>query len=296
VAVDKRESDDRVDRPTLLGVFAHPDDEEFGTAGALLACAERGVDVVLVSATSGEAGEISDPSLATPDTLGGVREDELRTACAILGFAEPIFLRYPDGGLSAVDPDRLRDDVVSLVRRHRPRVVVTFDANGGYGHPDHIAVYHATLAALAVTGDPTFRPDLGSPHVPDKLYATAYPRSRLDQINADLVRYGFPTVNFGDVQTIGEDELGTADDRVTTVVPVDHLWERRWTSLRAHRTQYGAGNPFVEVPEEVARRWMAVDVFVRLHPRPEPGSRLPDESDLWQGLPLPDQSIRRITP
>jgi N-acetyl-1-D-myo-inositol-2-amino-2-deoxy-alpha-D-glucopyranoside deacetylase len=117
--IDNREHDDPAERPTLLGVFAHPDDEEIGTAGALLACAERGVNVVLVAATSGEAGEISDPALATPETLGAVREQELRAACELLGFAEPIFLRYPDGGVSIADPDRLRDDVVSLVRRNR---------------------------------------------------------------------------------------------------------------------------------------------------------------------------------
>jgi LmbE family N-acetylglucosaminyl deacetylase len=289
MAGSKPEDHDPEARPTLLGVFAHPDDEEFGTAGALLACAERGVNVVLVSATSGEAGEISDPALATPETLGAVREDELRTACAILGFAEPIFLRYPDCGLSDVAPDRLRDEVVVLVRRYRPRVVVTFDANGGYGHTDHIAVYHATRAALAVTGDPTFRPELGPNHVPDKLYSTAYPRSEIAHVNADFDRFGLPRITFGDVQTIGEEEFGTADERVTTAVPVDHLFERRWASLRAHRTQYGANNPFLLVPEDVARSWLTVDHFVRLHPRPKPGSPLPDESDLWQGLPLPDR-------
>lgn len=289
--VDRPQCDELADRPSLLGVFAHPDDEEFGTAGALLACAERGIEVVLVAATSGEAGEISDPALATPETLAAVREGELGVACAILGFAAPIFLRYPDGGLSALAPDRLRDDVVALVRRHRPRVVVTFDANGGYGHPDHIAVHRATISALAVTGDPSFRPELGPPHVPDKLYATAYPRSVLAQVNADFVRHGFPPVDFGDVQTIGEDELGTEDDRVTTVVPVDRLWERRWASFRAHRTQYGAHSPFLRVPEEVARTWLRYDSFVRMHPQPRPGPRLPDESDLWEGLPLPHEPV-----
>jgi N-acetyl-1-D-myo-inositol-2-amino-2-deoxy-alpha-D-glucopyranoside deacetylase len=277
-------------RPTLLSVFAHPDDEEFGTAGALLACANRGVNVVLVSATSGEAGEISDPVLASPENLAEVREDELRTACALLGFAEPIFLRYPDGGLDAIDPAGLRDDIAAIVRRLRPRVVVTFDANGGYGHLDHMAIHRATVAALATTGDPTYRPDLGAPHFPAKLYATAYPRSLLAAVNADLARYGIPPISFGGVQTIGADEFGTADVRVTTVVPVDHLWERRWASLRAHRTQDGANNPFLQVPEVVVRGWMTDDCFVRLHPPPDPRTPLPDESDLWQGLPLPDRS------
>src|SRR3954453_20700578 len=93
-----------VGQATLLCVFAHPDDEEFGTAGALLSCASRGVNVVVASATSGGAGEIRGPSLAPPETLARVREAELRTACALLELAEPVLLRYPDGGLSAIDP------------------------------------------------------------------------------------------------------------------------------------------------------------------------------------------------
>ena len=272
--------------PAILAVFAHPDDEQFGTAGALLACADRGVAVHVLCATRGEAGQISDPTLATPATLGTVREEELRAACRLLGFAEPTILDYADGKLAEADPIRLIQQIVVAIRAIRPSVVLTFDANGGYGHTNHIAIHRATVTAVAAAADPGLGTD-GAAHQPDKLYATAYPRSRLAQVNADLIRHGFPPIDFGDVQSIPSEEVGTADERVTTAVPVDQLWERRWGALRAHRTQYGPGNPFLELPEAVVRSWMAVDFFTRLVPAPRPGAVLPDESDLWDGLPLP---------
>ena len=276
--------------PAILAIFAHPDDEQFGTAGALAACSARGIAVHVLSATRGEGGEIADPALATPDTLAAVRSEELRQACRLLGLAEPILLDHPDGYLGDDDPDRLLGEIVDALRRLRPRVVLTFDANGGYGHPDHIAIHRAALAAVEIAADvdDARRGHRGAPHRPDKLYATAYPRSRLTEVNAGLVREGLPPINFGAVQTLPADELGTADGRVTTTVPVDPYWDQRWAALRAHRTQYGQGHPFLTVPESMIRGWLATDSFVRLLPPPDPAVPLPDEDDLWAGLPLPE--------
>lgn len=270
--------------PALLAVFAHPDDEEFGTAGALVLCADRGVHVQIVTATRGDAGEISDPALATRDNLAKVREGELREACGLLGIAEPIFLDYRDGKVADADQDELMCSVVAAIRRYRPRIVLTFDANGGYGHADHIAVHHATVAAFERSSDPAFAPELGRPHQPDKLYATAYPRSRFGQMSAELERHGLPTLDFGDVRTIEMEEVGTDDARITTAVPVDAVWDRRWAALRAHRTQFGSDSLFMRLPEDIVRGWMATDMFVRLVPPPAPGAMLPDEDDLWAGL------------
>jgi len=269
----------------ILCVFAHPDDEQYGTAGALLACADRGIAVHILCATRGDAGEISDPAFAIPETLAAVREEELREACRLLGFAPPTFLDHHDGHLALVDADRLTREVVQTIRRVRPRVLVTFDANGGYGHPDHIAIHRATVAALDAAPDPAFAPDLGPPHRADKLYATAYPRGQLARVNADLVAHDLPPLGFGDVQTIADADIGTAEERITTAVPVAHLWERRWASLIAHRTQYGPNHSFRLLPEAVMRSWLTTDTFVRLHPAPLPGTSLPDEDDLWTGLP-----------
>lgn len=264
----------------VLCVFAHPDDEQFGTAGALLDCLERGMPVHLLCATRGDRGEISDPSLATRESLGDVRAQELRDACAILGIEPPLLLDYGDGTLSDVDAEELRDEVVAVIRRLRPAVIVTFDANGGYGHPDHIAIHHATVAAFAAAADPGHRPDLGEAHRAGKLYATAYPRSNMALISEGLAQLGLPPLDFGDVQTIAAEEIGTPDERITTVVPVERFFERRMASLFAHRSQFGPGSIFARFPEELNRRIMAVDFFVRLHPAPVAGTPLPDESHL----------------
>ncbi|HYO30716.1 MAG TPA: PIG-L family deacetylase [Thermomicrobiales bacterium] len=281
---------DPTERPAVLAVFAHPDDEQFGTSGALLRCVDRGVSVYVLCATRGDAGQVSDPALASAETLGAVREGELREASRLLGFAEPIVLDYKDGHLAQAEPGELTSRIAAAIRSIRPRVVVTFDANGGYGHPDHVAIHRATLAAVVAAANigPGTDGLAVAGHRPDKLYATAYPRSSLARLNADLVSHGFPALDFGDVQGIPAEEIGTVDEWVTTVVPVDDLWPRRWASFRAHRTQYGPGNPFIELPEPVVRSWMAVDTFVRLDPPPSPGASLPDEDDLWAGLPLPD--------
>jgi N-acetyl-1-D-myo-inositol-2-amino-2-deoxy-alpha-D-glucopyranoside deacetylase len=280
--------------PRLLAVFAHPDDEEWGTSGALVACVERGIEVHVLSATSGEAGEISAPVLATPETLAAVREEELRSACRILGLAEPILLGHPDGGLADVDRDLLVAQIVAAIRRLRPLVVLTFDANGAYGHPDHVAIHRASVAAVDLAADPAYRlpPEVedGPPHCVGKLYATAYPHSLSERINAGFAAAGLPPIDFGEVQTVATDAIGTPDTLVTTVVPVDRHWDRCWAAFLAHRTQYGPDNPFVAVGEPVVRGWLATNSFRRLRPAPAPGAALPDEDDLWAGLPLPAQA------
>jgi N-acetyl-1-D-myo-inositol-2-amino-2-deoxy-alpha-D-glucopyranoside deacetylase len=268
----------------ILCVFAHPDDEQFGTSGALAAAAERSIPVRVLCFTRGDRGEISDPSLATRETLPDVREAELREACAILGLLLPIVLDYGDGRLAERDREELRDVVVTHLRAERPRVVLTFDRNGGYGHADHIAIHHATVAAVDAAADGEHRPDLGRPHRIDKLYFTAYPRGALAELNEAFRRHGIPQLDFGDVQTIADHEFGTADARVTTVVHVDPYWERRYASFRAHRTQYGPDSPFLRLPEPVFRELMRFDRFVRHRPAPAPVSGLPDEHDLWHGL------------
>lgn len=271
----------------VLGVFAHPDDEQFGSAAALVGCVRRGIPVHILCATRGDAGEISDPALATRETLAEVREGELRTACAMLGFAEPRLLDYGDGRLPEADPAELRDHVVATIRSVQPRVVITFDANGGYGHPDHIAIHHATLDAMEVAGDPAHRPELGPAHLPDKLYVTAYPRSSMALMDEGMRSLGLPGFNLGDVQTIPTHEIGSPDELITTVVPALDDFELRMRAMFAHRTQFGPESPFARFPDDLMRRLMANDCFRRIKPAPTAGVPLPDESDLWHGLELP---------
>jgi LmbE family N-acetylglucosaminyl deacetylase len=130
----------------LLGVFAHPDDEVFCAGGTMARAAEAGAEVMIVSATRGERGQIRDPSAATRRTLGTIRERELRAAAAELGVQRVQVLAYPDGTLQH-HRSSLGAAVAGITRRFDPDTVITFGADGGYGHPDHVAISDLTTAA-----------------------------------------------------------------------------------------------------------------------------------------------------
>jgi LmbE family N-acetylglucosaminyl deacetylase len=135
----------------LLGVFAHPDDEVFCAGGTMAQAAEAGADVMIVSATRGEQGQIRDPAAATRRTLGAVRESELRAAAAELGVQRVQVLDYADGTLEH-HRSSLGADLADVMRQFDPDTVVTFGADGGYGHPDHVAISGlATEAFRALT-------------------------------------------------------------------------------------------------------------------------------------------------
>ena len=167
----------------LMAVFAHPDDESLGAGGALAKCAAEGIDVFLVTATSGEAGRYQghrrgDPQHPGPRALADIRAAELREAAAVLGVCDVALLQYPDGALDGVDPRRAIGSIVSHLRRVRPDVVVTFGPDGAYGHPDHVAISQFTTAATIAAADASFASDDASaqpPHVTSKLYYIAWP-------------------------------------------------------------------------------------------------------------------------
>jgi LmbE family N-acetylglucosaminyl deacetylase len=148
----------------LLLVLAHPDDESFLAAGTVARLADAGRPAGLVCATRGQAGSLGDPPLATRETLGRVREAELRDACAALGLAVLAVLDYEDRRLADADPEGIRAALVGVLRRERPRVVATFDPNGVNRHPDHVAVSRFALDAVVAAADPRWLPALGPAH------------------------------------------------------------------------------------------------------------------------------------
>jgi len=170
-------------RPRLLGVFAHPDDETFCAGGTLAKYVAAGWEVMVVTATRGQAGQIRDPLVATRRTLGQVREREFYAACEQLGVHHARVLDYMDGTLQDVDPQELTGAVVRIIRAFRPDVVITFGPDGAYGHPDHIAIGAATTRAFELAGSPRHFPQpLASgrrPHRPAQLYHSYFPSSRL---------------------------------------------------------------------------------------------------------------------
>ena len=266
---------------TLLGVFAHPDDEQ-GVGGAFTkAVREHDAKAYVVSVTSGQAGQISDPALATPENLGEVREQELRDAAAIYGWEPPILLRYQDGQVADLPPGQLRDDIVKIIRDLKPQVLVTFEKTGIYGHVDHIAVHFETFAAFEKAADPNYRPDLGPAHRVAKFYYVALPRS----VMKGMARAMGEEMDFGgDQRTIEIDDIGIPDEEITTVVDVRDLIDLRSAGTFAHKTQFGeAMKKRIEARRE-SNEFFGQETFIRAYPAPEPGATLPDETSILEGI------------
>ena len=153
----------------ILLILAHPDDESFVAAGLARRYVERGAEIGLVTATRGGAGRVGDPPLCDREALPALREAELRRAAEILGISDVHLLDYQDGRLSEAPIDRIRGELVALVRRHRPHLVVTFDLNGMNGHGDHVAISRFTMDAVAAAADPRWASDPASPHQVQRL-------------------------------------------------------------------------------------------------------------------------------
>ena len=181
----------------LLGVFAHPDDETFCAGGTFASAVAHGAEVMVVSVTRGEAGQIRSAGTATRQTLACVREQELQHACQRLGVQHGSCLDYTDGTLKDVDQEVLIEDIVGILRSFRPDVVITFGSDGGYGHPDHIAISAATTAACLRSGDThQFPKQIAAglaPHRPEQLYHSLFPHRPqllLEQLVKWLVQPG----------------------------------------------------------------------------------------------------------
>src|SRR3712207_7565476 len=228
----------------MLLVHAHPDDETINNGATMARYVAEGAGVTLLTCTLGEEGEVLVPELAQlaadqADQLGGYRIWELRGAMDALGVSDIRFLggpgRYRDSGMMGVpanehprafwnaDLEQAVAHAVSVVREVRPQVVVTYDENGGYGHPDHIQAHRVAMGAVDAAADPAYRPDLGEPWRVAKVYWSAVPRSVLQAGIDELAARGEQSMFEGvtdaaQIPFAVPDELGTAalEDRKNT--------------------------------------------------------------------------------
>jgi LmbE family N-acetylglucosaminyl deacetylase len=284
------------DERRLLAVFAHPDDESFGTGGALARYAAEGTRVSLVCATRGEVGEIGDPSLATPATLGQVREAELRCAAGILGIGELIFLGYRDSGMAGtpenehpqafvnIPGDEVVARLVGIIRRVQPQVVITFDPSGAYGHPDHIAIHQHTVAAFHAAGDAARYPGQGPAWQPSCLFYVAVPSSFLQEMRNELQALG---IDATELDRFEEGGVSRYDDQIHAVLNVAMTVDAKWSALHCHRTQFSPNNLFRRLPEATMKRIMSREYFTLALPQPEPGLQL---ADLFDGCEMREQT------
>jgi N-acetyl-1-D-myo-inositol-2-amino-2-deoxy-alpha-D-glucopyranoside deacetylase len=263
--------------------------------------AAEGAHVTLITCTLGEEGEILVPELAhlAADRDGGLGEHrigELTAAMAALGVTDHRFLggpgRWRDSGMMGTPPNDRPDafwradldvavgELVRVIREVRPQVVVSYDANGGYGHPDHIQAHRVTVAAFGAAGDPARYPDAGAPFAPAKLYETAIPISVLRAAFEALREMG-EDAPFG--VTSPEDlPFGVPDDQVTTAVDAQPYLEAKIAAMRAYPTQIAVDGRFFALSNDVGQSAFGIEHYRLTHGSVAVGQDL--ETDLFAGV------------
>ena len=274
---------------TLMAVHAHPDDECIGTGGVLARYASEGVRTVVVTCTDGGCGDGPGgvkPGDAghRPDEVVAVRRVELERSCELLGVDALELLGHRDSGMMGwptndapgafwrVDVLDAARSLVGLIERHRPQVVVTYDANGFYGHPDHIMAHRVTMAAVAASGIPT------------KLYYSAVPRTALARFAETMRDAGIePPVaaeEGSDGAAQSGPQFGISDALVTAAVDVSAFTGVKRAALAAHASQTDNAF-FLNLPQEAFDRLFATEGFTLAVDRL--AVEVP-EADLFAGL------------
>jgi LmbE family N-acetylglucosaminyl deacetylase len=262
---------------TLLAIFAHPDDETFGPGGTLAKYAAEGVAVHLVCATRGEVGESSLDDLGDCEDLACQREQELRCAADFLDYQDSGMAGSPANehprALVQADPDALAGQIADFMRRLKPQVVLTFDPYGGYGHPDHIAIHRATVAAYEYLR----RSDLLS-DPPPKLYFTATMQTLLKWTVWLMPLFGLDPRAVGKNKDI--DLLAALDHAlpITTKIDVGPYYEAKQQAAACHRSQLSGPGPFWDkLPRWLVRRAQSTETFHRASPPFHQGERIEKE-------------------
>jgi N-acetyl-1-D-myo-inositol-2-amino-2-deoxy-alpha-D-glucopyranoside deacetylase len=262
---------------SLLLVHAHPDDESIGTGATMAKYAAEGARVTLVTCTLGELGEIIPPALQhlLPDELGEYRIGELARACAALGVSDHRFLggagRWRDSGMMGLpdndDPrcfwqanvDEAAAALAAIAEEVAADVIATYDANGFYGHPDHIQAHRVAWRAHEMTGRAA------------KFYATAIPRSALEQaVTLPADSWFTPVTDRGTV---------VPDDQVTTAIDATACLGAKLAAMRAHETQITVDGEFFALSNNFGFRVMATEYYTLLAGPRGPGE--PYETDLF---------------
>ncbi|GAB1694386.1 N-acetyl-1-D-myo-inositol-2-amino-2-deoxy-alpha-D-glucopyranoside deacetylase [Krasilnikovia sp. M28-CT-15] len=281
----------------LLLVHAHPDDEVIGTGATMAHYAAQGALVTLVTCTLGEEGEIHVPELAElaagqADQLGGYRVTELRRACAALGVTDHRFLgaagRYRDSGMMGLatnehprafwqaDLDEAAGHLVEIMREVRPQVLITYDPNGFYGHPDHIQAHRVAMRAAELADAEGFGPQ--------KIYWTAMPVSVLA---AGMAAFREAANNpFAEIENVEDLPFGTPDDEIAARVDGTDRYEQKMAAMRAHATQIPDNSWLYGIAGDFGGEFMGVEYYTLARgERGEVSGPHKWESDLFSNVP-----------
>ncbi|NIH87233.1 mycothiol conjugate amidase Mca [Amycolatopsis granulosa] len=284
-------------RLRLMAVHAHPDDESSKGAATMARYVAEGAEVMVVTCTGGEAGSILNPAMDRPDVLANmsaIRREEMAKAAQILGVQHR-WLGFVDSGLPEGDPlpplpegcfaltplEEPVRELVKIMREFRPHVVLTYDENGGYPHPDHIRCHEVSVAAFDAAAEPDKFPEGGEPWQPLKLYYIhGFSRARMEAFHEALVSAGMESPY---AEWLGKWDPDRADvmERVTTRVECADYFEVRDEALKAHATQIDPDSRWFFVPLEMQRRVWPTEEYELV--RSLVDSTLP-EDDLFAGI------------
>ncbi|MEU9361371.1 N-acetyl-1-D-myo-inositol-2-amino-2-deoxy-alpha-D-glucopyranoside deacetylase [Streptomyces sp. NPDC048301] len=285
----------------LLLVHAHPDDESINNGATMARYAAEGAHVALVTCTLGEEGEVIPPDLAhlAEDRDGGLGEHrvgELAAAMRELGVTDHRFLggpgRYRDSGMMgteqnhrpgafwAADLDEAAGHLVEVIRTLRPQVLITYDPDGGYGHPDHIQAHRVAMRAADLAADPAH--GTGAPHTVSKIYWNRVPRTVAEKAFAvlrDTAPQAFPGIARID------DVPGVVDDaEITAEIDGSAYTGAKTAAMRAHATQIAVDGPFFALSNDLGQPVFTTEYY-QLVRGTHAGDGAGREYDLFAGVP-----------
>jgi len=282
----------KAEQKRLLAVVAHPDDETFGMGGTLAHYARAGVEVQLICATRGEVGEVEPERLEGYDSIGELREHELRCASDVLGIKQVHFLDYRDSGmpgspekrhpqaLAGAPVEQVAARIAHLIREIKPQVVLTFDPIGGYMHPDHIAVHKATLRAFQLAGDAKYKADSLAPFSPRKLYYHIIPLGFMKLVVKFMPLLGKDPRKFGKNGDIDLTAILATDFPTNARINYKKVAVIRDQASACHASQ-GGDRTSGYLVTWLLRQISAYESYMRAVPEPQKGHV---ERDLFEGI------------
>ena len=286
------------DRLCLLQIHAHPDDEASKGAGTTAKYAAEGVRNVLVCCTGGEAGDILNPAVDTPevrDNLYAVRMAELQASVDVLGYASLHLLGYHDSGMPDSDTNARADNFanapleeaverfVRIIRAERPQVIITYrDEQNFYPHPDHIRTHVISGLAFDAAGDPDAYPGSGDPWQPSKLYYVSWSIARVKALHKAYIDRGEESAYTSWFERGFDTDR---KDEFTTLIDVGDYLDKRRASLLAHRTQVDPEGHWMRLPDDVIREVFPWEEYTLVRSLVDTGVADGEyEEDLFAGL------------
>jgi LmbE family N-acetylglucosaminyl deacetylase len=271
------------EKPVLLLVNPHPDDESLGAGGLLAAVKDAGGTAVVLTCTNGEHGFHEHSTIEDPEELIQVRIEEQTAAANVLGFTSE-WLGYRDSGMAgedsnnhpesfhSADLDEATERLMTFIERYQPHVIVTQAENGMYGHPDHIKAHEVAVNAFKVAER--------MEHPPQKLYYVTTAHSKIRAIGRMMKQAGMESP-FNEMAEEDEIPVGMPDERVTLALEVGPWGDRKQEAIRQHHSQLGHREMWQDAPEELYSTFMSQEHYILAESRVEVD---PDERHPFVGI------------